>query len=184
MKKIFILTGSSASGKTSVAEELIKKLPLERVITTTSRPARPGEKNGRDYYFVAPAVFKAKIKKGDFLEWVEFAGHFYGSGKAELKRIERQRKFPLFVIDPRGAKCLKQLWRNQAVMIFLAVGKAELKRRLLTRPNITAQEVKGRLAYFESEKKVAKTADFLVANPYHHFNQVVARVKRIIASLL
>ena len=184
MKNIFVLTGSSASGKTSIARALLRSFPLEKVVTTTSRSPRPGERNGRDYYFVPKEAFETGIKKEEFWEWISFAGHFYGSAKKEIRRIWRSRKCPLLVIDPQGAFRFKKLWPRQVRVIFLKVGKEELKRRMRERGGISSLEIKERLARFEQDQKLARRADFIVANRQGKLPRAIQRTKELFRTLI
>jgi len=182
--KILILTGSSASGKTSVAQALVAHLPLTQVITTTTRPFRRGERNRRDYYFVSLEEFKKKLQKKALFEWTEFAGEFYGSTYEEIERILAQGKTPLFVIDPQGAFRIKKLWPQKTRVIFLVVGKGELERRLKERGDLEPAEIKRRLSYFAREQKLSQKADFRLRNARHQLKRTISRAYALVRSLL
>ncbi|MDP3758519.1 MAG: guanylate kinase, partial [Candidatus Daviesbacteria bacterium] len=82
---LIILTGKTASGKDTVISRLLSRLPdFKKVVTVTSRAPRVGEKDGMDYFFLSREDFKQKIEKGDFIEYVEYGGNFYGTEKTQL----------------------------------------------------------------------------------------------------
>ncbi len=79
MGQLIILTGKTASGKDTVMAKLLQKLPgFKKVVTTTSRGIRPGEREEEDYLFISEAEFRRKIEQGDFIEYVRYGGNFYG----------------------------------------------------------------------------------------------------------
>ena len=86
--KLIILTGFSGSGKDTVMEKLLKTRPeIQRIVTHTSRPMRPGEKHGKDYYFVSNEEFESLIKKDKFIEHVMYGSHYKGTLKNEFQKI-------------------------------------------------------------------------------------------------
>ena len=91
---LIIISGPSGSGKDSVIEGMAKRgLPIERVITTVTRPKRTGESEGNPYYFVSDAVFRAMMQKGELAEWAEVDnGRLYGVANKELERVKNMRE--------------------------------------------------------------------------------------------
>lgn len=84
-KTLVIITGPSRVGKTTIIDKLLEIVPSSaRFVTTTTRPPRPKERDGVDYYFRSREEFKAGIESGEFIEWVESYGHFYGTSRIEL----------------------------------------------------------------------------------------------------
>ncbi len=184
MKKIFIITGPSASGKNSVLEGVSAALPLVRLITTTTRPPRAGEKEGRDHYFVSAQHFKTLLAKGQLLEWNQFAGHFYGSTKKEFRRVAQKGRSLILELDPKGAGKLKKLWPRKAVVIFLTATESELKRRLIQRGGLSPREIDERLKQWAKDKRLVRQADFVVANPRSRLRSTIRQVKQIINALI
>ncbi len=85
---LVILTGPTAAGKTEIRERMVKKYKrLKSLVTTTSRPKRPSETDGVDYYFIDPQHFLARVEGGEFLEYAEYGGNLYGTTKQELERM-------------------------------------------------------------------------------------------------
>lgn len=119
--KALLFTGPSGSGKTTIAQLLLQKYDvLTFSISATTRPPRPGEKHGQDYYFLTESEFDEEIQKGGFLEWERiFSGYRYGTLKREIARIERLGKIPVFVKDVKGALSLKKVFGEELVTVFL-----------------------------------------------------------------
>jgi len=99
---LIVLTGKTASGKDTISAKLRQKYPdLHRIITSTSRAIRPGEKDGVDYHFYTREKFKEKIESGDFVEYVEYGSNLYGTEKTELEAALHQAC--IWRIDPSRA---------------------------------------------------------------------------------
>lgn len=100
---IVIIAGFSASGKSTILDTLCKRYNYEKIITSTTRTARPGESNGIDYHFLSKENFSARIENNLFLEHVESKGNFYG---CELSSFDKdfKEKTPAIILDPEGAK--------------------------------------------------------------------------------
>lgn len=118
-KMIFIVTGSSGVGKTTLAEQALTEYPdqLERTRTYTTREIRNGEKDGEDYHFISPPEFKRRIEKGFFLEYAEVYGKFYGSGRLDVEKLRANGRHVLFNVDVQGAKTISEYYNSHAVVI-------------------------------------------------------------------
>lgn len=118
---LLIISGPAGSGKNTVSEKLIEVSSgmVTRAVTTTTRPPREGEVDGRDYYFVSPKNFKARIKNGDFYEWAVVHGRYYGTLKSEIAEKLKSGKDVILIIDVQGAK----VWREVAALDD-AIGKS------------------------------------------------------------
>ncbi len=114
-------------------------------ISYTTRPPRPNEHNGEDYYFVTKKEFAEIRKRNGFLEWANVFGNFYGTPKKEAEAHNRHGRDVLLLIDVQGAKKVKRL-RPDAVFIFLTPpSKTELKKRLEKRGTESKKEIRKRL---------------------------------------
>lgn len=112
---ILILSGPSGVGKTTVWETLHTNYTdrLEKIITTTTRPKREGEIEGKHYYFLSREEFQFCIDSGDMIEYALVHGNYYGSTFKELERIVGLRKYPLYIVDPQGMVHLKPLLEHK-----------------------------------------------------------------------
>ena len=132
--KIIILSGPSGSGKTTLYKRLLAsrdfKDRLAKSISVTTRPRRPGEKNGRDYFFVSPRMFLAKKRAGHFFESQKVFNNYYGTPNKYVRDLLKAGKNVLLCIDVRGAKTVCQKYPD-AVRIFIKTPSLRiLKRRL------------------------------------------------------
>lgn len=146
------MTAPSGSGKTTVGRELRLLFPALRFSTSaTTRAPRPGEIDGKDYFFLTPEAFEAHVAAGDFVEWEEvYPGLRYGTLRTEVERIVAEKGVPLFDVDVRGAKRLSAEFDALAIFI-LPPSKEELEKRLRARGQNTPQDLAKRLAKADLE---------------------------------
>jgi len=163
---MFILSSPSGAGKTTIAKRILAQDDDIRLsVSYTTRPIRPGEVDGRDYYFIDPEEFNRKVEEGGFLEWAEVFGHFYGTPKAELKIGLKAGHDYLFDIDWQGTQQLYQRMEVDVVRVFLlppSIG--ELERRLASRGTDSAKVVAARMARAHSEISHWDGYDYVVVN--------------------
>ncbi len=182
--KLFIISAPSGAGKTSVATSVISKLkdiiPIEKVITYTTRNPRPGEVNGVDYHFIPTQDFLQKQADGFFIETTNYANNFYGSPSSIITDLKKGKSF-LVVTDMAGAKNFKNNIMPGAVTIWLTVSEPqELRRRLEKRGDAEAL-IKKRLELALEEmaqEAEEKNFDYHVKNDV--FEQTVDHVVKII----
>lgn len=124
---MIVLAGASASGKTEVAKELAKKYGITKVITTTTRPMRIGEVNGRDYFFVSKEQFEMMIQDGRFVEYTFYNDNLYGSTKDQISSNK------CVVIDPAGLRAYLSLNDSGIVTFFLDTTEETRFKRMLSR---------------------------------------------------
>lgn len=120
MKHVIVITGATGTGKTTVSTYLKSKYQIPRIITHTTRPMRPGEKDGIDYYFETAESFP----HNHFLESVTYAGYQYGSSYEGLERAFDKSDLVSIVLDTKGAETYVHELKDQAVILFLTVGKS------------------------------------------------------------
>ncbi len=132
--RIFVLSSPSGGGKTTI----LKRLKRERFnvvysVSATTRPPRPGERNGRDYYFLKDSQFRRLVRRKKFLEWTDNFGDLYGTPLKFVKDALSKGRDIILSIDVKGAMQVKKIYRD-AVLIFLLPPSMEvLKRRLKRR---------------------------------------------------
>lgn len=166
--KIIILSAPSGTGKSTIISELMKKpdLELSFSVSATSRAPRGKEQNGREYYFLTPEEFKAKVEKGEFVEWEEvYAGTCYGTLVSEVDRVVDSGRNLIMDIDVKGALNVKKRYGDQALAIFiLPPSKEELERRLRARSTDSEESIRKRLEKAEFEMSLSPEFDTRIVN--------------------
>lgn len=162
---ILVLSGSSSCGKNTIIKELMEKdKNLEYIHTFTSRDKRPGEENGKPYYFITKEEFQQKIKNGDFFEHELIHNNFYGVEKNLCKELLKQNKHLLKDMGVIGTFNLKEQLSDSFVeTVYLYVSKHELKKRLNHRGD-SKEQIKLRLKRFKFEKSYMKKYNFVIKN--------------------
>lgn len=173
-----ILTGKTASGKDTIISKLLSRLSgLKKVMTTTSRTPRIGEKNGVDYNFISREDFKQKIERNDFIEYVEYGGNFYGTEKSELAESD---KGLIWRIDPSRAGKIREQIEAPLLVIYLTVPDSVVIERL-ERRGFSKEEIEKRMKedkkFWEEYKN---NYDFVVENIPGQLNQTVDKIVQII----
>jgi len=145
LKNIFIIYGPSGSGQDSVIEGIEKKIPVERVITTVTRPPRQKESQGHPYYFITRQEFEEKIKHKELLEYLEkYTGIYYGVTTKEIERVAQSEKIGIWKVDFAGARDLKKRF-PELVVIFINAPLETLERRIRERDHPTEEYLQARL---------------------------------------
>ena len=166
--RIVVLSGPSGSGKTTLVRLLIDRAPVRLIksVSATTRPPRPGEIHGDDYWFLSPAEFRSRLEHGDFIEHAEVfsSGYLYGTLRSELDRAHNRDGWAFLEIDVEGAQKVVQQY-PQAVTIFLRTpSPAEFERRLRARGTESEDVIQRRLAVAERELSQAPLYRYIVVN--------------------
>lgn len=168
MSRVFIFSAPSGSGKTTILRKIFEKMPdmFGFSVSATNRPAREGEKDGKDYYFLSTEEMKRRIEKGDFLEWEQvYEGRYYGTLKSEPDRIAADGKIAVFDVDVKGGINIKKMLKDDAYAIFIMPPSVEeLRKRLQGRNTETEEDLQKRLARAEMEIKLSGEFDKVVLN--------------------
>jgi guanylate kinase len=178
MKGTFIaVTGPSASGKTAIVVEMIKRIPgATRLITFTTRPPRPQEVNGRDYFFIDRQAFQKMIEGGELFEYAEVYGNWYGLSHAVLHKTLEQSPCVFVIIDVQGAKNLKTKIPEARVIFLYPNDTDDLERRLREeRTETSEEEIEKRIAKARYELSLADTFDAVVYNKEGELEQTVEK---------
>ena len=182
--RIFVISGPSGSGKTTLLERLLKnrklKNLLERSVSVTTRSARRGEKNGRDYFFVSAGEFRRMQREEKILESTKYLGYYYGTPRGFVEERLGQGKFVALCLDTAGAKHIKRAYPAQAVTIFIAPPSLEaLRQRIHGRGRETVKaEIKKRLGMARQELREAQGYDHCLVND--DFSRAAIELKRIV----
>ena len=162
---VLVVTGPSGAGKGTLIRELLHRIAdLGVTVSATTRDRRPGEEEGREYWFLTPEDFLARIEAGDFLEHVEYvSGHRYGTLRSELARIQANGHVPLLELETEGALRVKAEVAG-AVTIFISATVDELERRLRERATESTGEIGERIALAREQLEQAGDFDYVVRN--------------------
>ena len=177
---MLVLSSPSGAGKTSIARTLLKNdSQLSMSISATTRRRRPGEVEGKDYFFIDEQKFKTKINQGHFLEYAEVFDHFYGTPADAVNKTLSEGRDVLFDIDWQGTQQIKARARQDLVSIFvLPPSTLELERRLLSRAQDSADVVARRMAKAADEMSHYPEYDYVIIN--HDLARSVAAVQTIL----
>jgi len=174
-----VLSAPSGVGKTTIAKMLVQHHPeLSISISATTRPQRPGEVNGKDYFFISEKEFKENINKNNFLEYEEVHGDLYGTLMTEVEKLVNQGKSVVFDIDVKGALSIKRKY-PEAILFFLkAPSLDELVNRLKNRKSESRQAIEKRLRRIDFENAQAEKFDYIIVND--KLKKTVADIESII----
>ena len=177
---MLVLSSPSGAGKTSIARSLLTRdKEIKMSVSATTRPRRPGEAEGKDYYFVDEEKFKIDINKGLFLEYARVFDHYYGTPLGLVQKLLSSGCDVLFDIDWQGTQQIKAKARDDLVSIFvLPPSTAELEKRLITRAQDSAEVVAGRMARAADEMSHYPEYDYIIVN--HDLDQSIDAVHTIL----
>ena len=165
--KLIIFSAPSGSGKSTIINYLLKQgLRLRFSISATSRAPRGTERDGVEYYFLTPDEFRARITRGDFLEYEEvYQDKYYGTLKSEVERILAEGDNVIFDVDVVGGCNIKAFYGDRALSIFIQPPSVEeLRRRLENRSTDAPEVIESRVAKAEYELGFAKRFDKVIVN--------------------
>ncbi len=163
---MLILSSPSGAGKTTLSRRLVKDDPrLTLSVSATTRPPRPAEKEGRDYFFVTPERFAQMRKHRELLEWAEVLGHAYGTPRAAVEQTLDEGRDVLFDIDWQGAQQLTAARPGDVVTVFVLPPSAQaLRERLAKRRQDSAPVRRRRLAHAPGEITRFAEYDYILVN--------------------
>lgn len=161
---LLVVSAPSGTGKTTICREFLKAFPKVRFsVSFTTRPRRPGETDGKDYFFVSEEDFKRRLEAGEFIEWVENYGHLYGTSRQVLETALAAGEDILLDIEPRGAKAIRALYPEGVFVFILPPSLAALRERLAGRGEDKAQ-MERRLRNSLAEIRESLWYDYLLFN--------------------
>jgi guanylate kinase len=163
---LLVLSSPSGAGKTSLARALLDADPnIALSVSVTTRTPRPGEVDGRDYWFLDEAKFKAMIAAGELLEWAVVFGNYYGTPRAPIERAVAEGRDVLFDIDWQGTQQLSERMANDLVRVFVLPPSADaLERRLTQRAQDPPDVVAKRMAKASDEISHWAEYDYVIVN--------------------
>ena len=182
--KIFIISGPSGVGKTSVAKGVLKKLPfLKTSVTYTTRTKRLGKKEDKTIIHVSQEEFRRKIDTGEFLEWAVVHDNFYGTDAKVIDQRLKQQNI-LMNIDVQGALQIKKKLPQKTILIFLkAENIKELTQRIGQREIMPSQVLNLRIKNAKQELRLAKKYDYILVNRKNQLKKTIHAVVEIIKKI-
>lgn len=178
--KLYIITGPSGVGKTSVARELLSLRPnIKKVITCTTRPIREDEVDGVSYHFLDRERMQKLVDAGAMFEWDEHYGNLYGSRRSDVDALMAAGNDVLFVVDVEGAKTIKEA-NPDAVLLFIeAESVDELLSRIAKRDKGTTAGLDERKTAIEHEMTFAASADHRIINREGKLEETIAQINAL-----
>ena len=179
LRPVFVVTGPSGAGKGTLIRGLLERIPeLEATISATTRPQRPGEENGREYWFLTDDDFTARVEEGAFLEWVEYvSSKRYGTLRSELDRIASEGHVCVLELEVEGALHVQREVPG-ACTIFIVADVDELERRLRERATESTGEIEERIAIAHHQLEQAHRFRYMVRN------DDVVRASEVLAAIV
>jgi guanylate kinase len=162
---LFIVSAPSGTGKTTLCTTLLSLIPnLHFSVSYTTRKPRPGEVNDREYTFISREDFQSMIERGEFAEWAEVHGAFYGTSRKRLEALVESGKDVMLDIDTQGALQIKRHNREGVSIFVLPPSLDVLKTRLEKRMTNPPDEIERRLRAALSEIKTYDQYDYVIIN--------------------
>ncbi|WP_027720097.1 MULTISPECIES: guanylate kinase [unclassified Desulfurobacterium] len=162
---LIVISAPSGTGKTTLVNMLMRSFPqIEFSISCTTRKPRPGEVDGKDYYFISLEEFERKIEKNELLEWAEVYGNFYGTPKDKVLKALNEGKDVLLDIDTQGALQVKKNYPEAVLIFILPPSLKELERRLRSRGTEDEETIEKRLLIARRELSLATRYDYIIIN--------------------
>lgn len=165
--RLIIFSGPSGAGKTTLARRVLEAFEsLAFSVSACTRPRRPHEQDGRDYYFLSREQFLEKIDLNEFVEWEEvYEGQYYGTLKPELERLWKQGRQVVFDVDVKGALNIRKAYPGRALAVFVRPPSLEvLEERLKERKTETPETLAKRMARVKEEMSYEPLFDAVIVN--------------------
>ena len=176
---LFIISAPSGAGKTSLCKEVTKSFSdLYYSVSYTTRPSRPGEKEGEDYFFVSEVKFQEMVDNKRFGEWAEVHGNRYGTSIDVLEKHRHTGTDVILDIDGQGARQLRTHFTNGISVFVIPPSWSELEKRLRSRKTESDEDIRKRLENARNELKHIEDYDYVLIND--DYDQAVSSLKSII----
>lgn len=163
--RVIVVSGPSGAGKGTLIDAVLGRVPdLTVAVSATTRAMRPGEVDGRDYYFLTPAEFERRVAAGDFLEHVSYANNRYGTLRSEVQRILGEGMSVILEIELRGARAVRTALPDSVAVFIRPPTVEDLEQRLAARATEGIEEIRARMAESRVEMEAEGEFDHVVVN--------------------
>lgn len=162
--RLVVISGPSGSGKTTICKRLLEDPSIVMSVSATTRKRRPGEVDGKDYYFLDPEEFQRKVRNGEFLEYAEYNGNFYGTLRSEVEGSLSQGLTVILEIEVQGTRKLRESGVDALFLFVMPPSPEELERRLRNRHTEDEETILRRLEIAREEMDMAHLYDHVVIN--------------------
>jgi guanylate kinase len=163
---VLVVTGTSGAGKGTLEKILLERMPeVELAVSATTREQRPGELNGREYWFITPEKFERLVEDGEFLEHVDLPwGARSGTLRSEIDRIQANGRVPLLDLETDGALRVQETIPGSVTIFVDAPTFDELERRLRERATESSGEIQVRLDLARKQQTLKDRFDYAIVN--------------------
>jgi guanylate kinase len=180
-KTLIIIAGGSGTGKTTIESLLAQDPNIIKLVSTTTRPPREGETDGKDYYFISKEEFEVELKKGRFLEHVIYDGNYYGvHGKVIDLILGTQRKNGVIIVDVDGFRQIKKYCQAKGYNSISYWFKAESREKMvehMRKRGTSEPEIIRRLIIEEKEGKFATEFDYILTVKENGLTEAAQKIK-------
>lgn len=164
MGQLIVISGFSGAGKGTVVKGLVEKYGYSLSISATTRAPRPGEVDGKDYYFKSESEFRSLIDYNGLIEWAQYVDNYYGTPRKFVEDELKAGRDVILEIEVQGAKIIKKQYPD-AQLIFITTKDAEtLRERLTGRGSETTEQVEKRIRRAKEESEMIGNYDYIVIN--------------------
>jgi len=178
---LIVISGASGAGKDSVLQRMKDRgLPFHFVVTATTRKPRPGEKDGRDYFFVSHERFAAMIEKGELLEHAIVYSDYKGIPRQQVRQALDSGQDVVMRIDVQGAETIRALCQEALLIFLVPASEDEMVRRLKARKTETPQDLQLRIETARQELQRMHVFDYYVVNADAQLDAAVDLIEAII----
>ena len=180
---LIVISGSSGVGKDAALSKMKKAgLPFHYVVTATTRPKRPGEKDGVDYHFLSEDKFRQMIMTNQFLEWAKVYGSYYGVPKREIEEALRKGQDAIVKVDVQGAATIKRILPDAVFIFLMAPSTEELANRLKQRHSSHSADLDLRLSKAQEEIESLPLFDYVVVSHTDNIDLTVTQINAIVTA--
>jgi len=176
---LVVISGPSGSGKSTLCRQLKKDDGVWLSVSATTRPPRPGEVDGEDYYFVSRDEFHRLVNQAELLEFAQYGEHYYGTPKRPVLDAMQRGLLCLLEIDVQGAEQIRRQFKDALFVFVIAPNEKELRRRLAGRKGSSPEQINARLQIARREMKYLEGYDCCIVND--DIDQAIAKMRELLA---